>query len=93
MMDTDKLIYERDRGAKASVVLENPIFQEAMDGLRAIYMQQWRNSDPRDSEVRELVFQMMNAIDMLEDHLTNVMTTGDMATIQIEDIKARKHMM
>lgn len=92
-MDTDRLIVERDRGAKAKDILDSPIFQEAMDGLRSLYMQQWRSSDPSDMEGRENVYQMMNAIDLLEDHLVNVLNTGDMATVQLEDLKTRKHIM
>jgi len=74
---------ERERGAKASALLKNPLFTDALNIIRSSYFDAWRNSVSADSKEREHYWALFNAVDEFEGHLTNVLKTGEMAEKQI----------
>ena len=76
---------ERDRGAKAKAILNDPLFIDAMNAIRALYFDAWRNSNAADSKEREHLFALFNAVDEFEGHLSSVLKTGQMAEQQINN--------
>tara|TARA_B100000700_G_C15046840_1_gene858339 strand:+ start:548 stop:799 length:252 start_codon:yes stop_codon:yes gene_type:complete len=71
------LIKDRERGARAQAVLNEPIVLEAFNTIRNLYFDAWRNSNA--AEQREHLYCLFTAIDEFQGHLENVLKTGQMA--------------
>ena len=80
-------INEQDRGAKAADVLRNPLVVEAFEELRKTYVLGWSGSDPQDSAFREQCFHLLKALEAFEGHFESVVTTGKMASQQMEELR------
>lgn len=83
-MSEHQLIREIDRGRQAQAVVESPIFREAVDGLRDQLLGDWRATAPKDTQGREQLWLAQRLLQQIEAHLTQVMTTGVMASLQID---------
>lgn len=75
------------RGNQAKDLLEHPLMVEAFHLLRTQVMDQWASSPARDTEGREKLWQLTKLIDKLEGHLREVLETGKLAQIQVNDKK------
>ena len=64
------------RGQDAAVVLDNPIYQEAMQVLRGQMMEQFQNTSYDQSEERDEIWRTLRCLNGLEAQLEAVMTTG-----------------
>ena len=64
------------RGQDAAVVLDNPIYQEAMRVLRGQMMEQFQNTRHDQSEERDEIWRTLRCLNGLEAQLEAVMTTG-----------------
>jgi len=84
MDDEHKLIREIDRGQQARIVIDSPIYREAIDGLREQLMSEWRDTTGRDTQGREQLWLAQNLLQRIETHLTQVMQTGQMASMQLQ---------
>lgn len=84
MDDEQQLIREIARGQQARAIVEAPIFREAVDGLRDQLMAEWRNTAGRDTQGREQLWLAQNLLQRIEAHLTAAMTTGQMASMQLD---------
>lgn len=84
MDDEHKLIREIDRGQQARIVIDSPIYREAIDGLREQLMAEWRDTTGRDTQGREQLWLAQNLLQRIEEHLKQVMTTGQMAALQLD---------
>lgn len=82
-----KLLAEQERGRQAAELLEHPLMKEAFSTIRQEFTQAWQNSPARDQEGREKLWQLLKLTDRLESFLTETVTTGKMATMQIEEAK------
>ena len=71
---------EISRGQKAKQILEEPIFVEAIQTIRTELMNEWLNSDDKNSEQRENVFRMRRMLEVVLIQLKSVMETGKLAT-------------
>ena len=88
-MSEHALIAETERGRQARLVLESQIYREAIDGLRAQLLSDWCNSQPGDIQGRERAWLAQNLLGKIESHLSSVMTTGEMATLQLAEGRTR----
>ena len=84
MTDEHRLIREIDRGQQARAIAEAPIFREAVDGLLDQLMAEWRDTASRDTQAREQLWLAQNLLRRIEAHLVQAMTTGKMASMQLE---------
>lgn len=75
---------EIERGVQAMGVLDEPIFREAVNTLRARYAEEWEATPARDTEGREQLWKLMKSLSAVEGHLKIVMETGKLARIQIQ---------
>jgi hypothetical protein len=79
-----ELDQEISRGQRAAEVLDNDLYREAFDTLKARLMQQWAESPARDKEGRESLWLMTRLLENVESHLSEIMQTGKMARVQLE---------
>tara|TARA_B100001093_G_scaffold67721_2_gene57775 strand:- start:1930 stop:2208 length:279 start_codon:yes stop_codon:yes gene_type:complete len=92
-MSDGKLNTELGRAAEAQAILSNTLFKEALETLRSSYTDAWLNSPARDEEGREKIYQFMQALKSVEDHLVSVVQTGELAKTQLEDLRTRKRLI
>jgi hypothetical protein len=71
------------RGNQARDLLENPLMVEALTTIRDTIRAQWESSPARDLEGREKLWVMLKLLGNLEGHLKEVLETGKLAQIQV----------
>jgi hypothetical protein len=67
------------RGARAEELLRSELLQEAFSTLDAAYVQAWRTAPSRDTLMREKLWQAVNIVGMVKDHLTKVASNGKLS--------------
>jgi hypothetical protein len=60
----------------ANLILNEPVFQEALENLEEHYNDSWTNSDLEDSVSREIIFLKLRALNELKKELTMMITSG-----------------
>ena len=70
---------EISRGSKAKQILEEPLLVEAVQTVRTELMNEWLNSDDKNSEQRENIFRMRRMLEVVLMQLQTVMETGKLA--------------
>ena len=86
MEDEGQRAEEIDRGNKAKVILSDPLFQEAFDQLRELYMNAWEQTTIKDSDTRERLWMMIANLGDVKSHLKTVLETGQMSEQQLDDL-------
>jgi hypothetical protein len=89
-----QLLRDQERAARAQALLGNELLQEAFKTLEERYMRAWRDTgmSPNDTHARERLFQAVNIVGKVREHLERVIEGGKLAKRQIEDIERRKEM-
>lgn len=85
-MSDDKLLRESAKGAKAAALLQDETLMEAFAKLRDAYIKGWRNTEPRDTEAREMLWIAVNQLEKLQDHIAIMAANGKLAKAQLERI-------
>lgn len=78
---------ELERGRLAAEVLENPVFRDALDQIRAEIVTKWQVE--KDERVRDWLWTLMQASKRLDSILTETMNTGLLAQKQLELERSR----
>ena len=87
--DEAKLRAEASRGQRAAQLLADELIQEAFALLRERYTAEWAGSPARDSEGREKLWLMLKCLNAVDAHLNEALTTGKMASVQLEQERTR----
>lgn len=82
-----QLLTEIERARQAQELAEHPLFKEALEKYKARLHQEWADSPVRDTEGRERLWLMSKTVSVVEGHLNELMQTGKMATVQMEQKK------
>jgi dephospho-CoA kinase len=78
---------ELERGRLAAEVLENPVYRDALDQIRAEIVTKWQAE--KDEKVRDWLWTLMQASKRLDSILTETMNTGLLAQKQLELERSR----
>jgi len=89
-MDEGKLRGEQDRGEKAKAVLRNPIVVEAFEELGSRYIETWKATSIEQESQREKIFQMYQALLAVQGHLEELVSTGELAKIELNEKSLRR---
>jgi hypothetical protein len=84
LSDGDKLHDESNRGARASALLGDAMFQEAFATTERALIDKWINAPIRDRDGHHELLLMVKALRMTHKHVVNVATTGRLANLQLE---------
>lgn len=85
MLDEEtRLLAEQERARQAQELAEHPLFKEALQLYRERLMKEWSDSPARDTEGREKLWLMQKTVAVVERHLVELMETGKLASIQLE---------
>jgi hypothetical protein len=81
----DNQLSEIKRGEQASVVLENPLFKEAVDKVRDGIIDSMARSPLGDAETHNRLVIAMQLLNQIEKQLKDVIATGKMSTMQTDN--------
>ena len=81
---------ERQRGLLAETLRNNPLLKEIFQSLRDSYIVDWSQTDISDVEKREQSFYLLRALNDIEGQIESIISTGKLATQQIESIVRKK---
>jgi hypothetical protein len=84
----DKLRNATIRASRAKALLDDDMLQEAFDSLDAAYVKAWRDSDPRDDDGRQRLWQAIQVLGKVRGHLVSVVNNGKLAQAEIDQLVA-----
>jgi hypothetical protein len=90
MTDEFALTKAAERGARAQRLLEDDLLVEAFETLDRDYSRAWRATAARDTDARERLWQAVQVVAKVRDHLIRVVNGGKLAQRQINELAARK---
>ena len=85
-MSEDKLQAAISRGARAEALLGNELLQEAFARLEQDYIEAWRISPARDTDGRERLWQAVNIVGKVRDHLVKVINDGKLSQRHLNEL-------
>ena len=80
----DKSLEEVKRGEQAAVVLDNPLFKEAMAKVKDNIVNTMATSPLGDEKTHNRLVIALQLLNQIEKQLTDVMNTGKLASIQTD---------
>ena len=87
-MDEIKLGQAQHRGIRAAELLENSLLQETFQYLESEYLSAWRSTKVRDTEARERLWQAIQILGILQEHLKLHVTNGRIAAEDLRRLSA-----
>ena len=86
-MNEGKLRGQRERASNAERLLNEPLIKEAFDYLDTEFMRAWKQSSVEDTQARERIYNLCQALEAVKGHLKSVVETGKMAKAQLDQLK------
>lgn len=80
----DKSLEEIKRGEQAAVILDNPVYQEAITKVRENIVASMANSPLGDEKTHNRLVIALQLLNQINKQLTDVMQTGKLASIQTD---------
>ena len=80
----DKSLEEVKRGEQAAVVLENPLFKEAISKVKENIVSTMTTSPLGDEKTHNRLVIALQLLNQIEKQLTDVMNTGKLAKLQTD---------
>ena len=90
MSNEHKLHRDVNRAAQAEALIHNEMLQDAFVGLDTDYVKAWRETSARDTDARERLWQAVQVVGKVRDHLTKFIVDGKLAQRQIDDLVEKK---
>jgi len=81
---------ERQRGLLAETLKNNPLLKEIFQVLKDSYITDWSQTELSDAEKREQSFYLLRALNDIEGQIDSIISTGKLASQQIESIVRKK---
>jgi ribosomal protein L15 len=88
-MTEDKLQEAISRGARADALLKNDLLQDAFARLEQDYIEAWKISPARDTDGRERLWQAVNIVAKVRDHIVKVVNDGKLSQRHLEELAHR----
>jgi hypothetical protein len=91
-MSDDKLQSAIGKGAQAEALLRHELLTGAFAGLEADYIKAWRVTPARDTDARERLWQAVQVVGLVHNHLSRIVNDGKLAQRELNDLagKARR---
>ena len=81
--DEDKLERAMCRAAQAEALMRNELLVEAFAALDAQYVNAWRVTPARDVIAREKLWQAVNVLGLVRQHLAKIVSDGRLAQAEL----------
>ena len=82
---------ERERGSKARLIIDNPLWDEAWIALDAKLTEAWKSSQTGMAERRELIYMQLRAAAEVRGYVEEILETGQLAEMQIDEHERERH--
>ncbi len=82
-MDEIKLGLAQERGVRAQDLLNSSLLQDTFQYLEAEYLQAWRSTKVRETESREKLWQAIQILGIIQEHLKSHVTNGRIAAADL----------
>ncbi len=83
---------EISRSNQAKQILENKIFQEAIESLKKLYSEALlEKTGAKENDTREKLWIAYNVVGKVEQHLQTVIETGKLASKQLDDFRKQQN--
>jgi hypothetical protein len=83
-MSEEKLNKAAAKGARASRLLADPLLAEVFDKLKAEYIEAWEQSNPRDDDGRQRLWQCVQLLGRIKNHIKQVESNGKLAQAELK---------
>jgi hypothetical protein len=90
MTDENKLQADISKAARAEALLKNELLQDAFAVLEAKYTDEWRVTQFRDTDARERLWQAVNIVRKVKDHLAMIVSNGKLAQRELDELAGRR---
>ena len=81
------------RAERAAALLRNELLQEAFTYLDDQFVQAWRQTAVADTENRERLYNLCQALQSLKGYIEGVVTDGKMAQLSLDELKLNQKNM
>lgn len=88
--DEHKLNRDISRQARAQALLDNELLKEAFADLEAKYIAAWRVTGALETVARERIWQAIQVLGKVRDHLGKIVADGKLAQREIDDLQAKR---
>ena len=78
-----------ERAARAEALQRDELLGEALETLDRDYVKAWRATHARDTDARERLWQAVQVVAKVRDHLAHVIAGGRLAQRELDDIAAK----
>jgi hypothetical protein len=82
----DKLAAAIERGARARALLDSELLRDAFKTLEDDYTAAWKTWPAADTAGRERLWQAVNVLGKVRDHLARVVADGRLAQREVNDL-------
>jgi hypothetical protein len=89
-MSEEQLAADLSRSARAQALLSNDLLQDAFVRLEERYLEEWRVTQFRDTDARERLWQAINILRKVKDHLANIVAHGNLAQREIDQLAQKR---
>ena len=86
MQDDDRLRRDLDRAARADRLINDELLQEGFDKIEAEYIAFWRDSAVLNTEGREKIWQGLQILGKVKNHLAVVLRDGAIAAAELNQL-------
>jgi len=93
MADEIALTRAAERAARAQALLGDELLAEAFETLDREYLKAWRVTAARDTDARERLWQAVQIVAKVRDHLGTVVNNGKLAQRELTDLAERKRLL
>jgi hypothetical protein len=90
MSDEHKLNAAVARQARAQALMDDELLQEGFARLEERYIDEWRVSQFRDTDARERLWQAVNVLRKVQDHLAKIVSDGKLAQREIDELAQKR---
>jgi hypothetical protein len=90
MTDEHRLNADVARQARAQALMADELLQEAFARLEDRYIEEWRVTPFRDTDARERLWQAVNVLRKVKDHLAKIVGDGRLAQREIDDLAQKR---
>jgi hypothetical protein len=82
----DKLAAAIERGGRARALLDDELLRDAFKTLEDDYTAAWKTWPAADTAGRERLWQAVNVLGKVRDHLTRIVADGKLARRELNDL-------
>lgn len=90
MVDEITLTKQATEGKRAGTLLQDETLLNAFNQLEHDYVQGWRNTDARDTDARERLWQAVQIVGKVKQHLSTMAANGKVAQRQLDELAGKK---